>query len=326
MPETAPAQPVTLSVNGAPHTLALEPRHTLLDALRLDLELTGTKKRLRHGGLRRLHRPGGRQGDVRLPPAGGRLRRARVTTIEGLAGTAAGSGGRSDESDLDPVQRAFIEADAFQCGFCTPGQIMSLRALLNERPAPADDEIRRAVSGNICRCGAYQNIVEAGRRAVGPRRRERRQGSGRGGVTSLHISKLRSGEGSEDELKVEEKTPLPRWGQEAHLDVVGRRVPRVEGEAKVTGRARYAYDVRLPGQLYAAVLRSPHPHARIRRIDTSRAERLPGVHAVVSSTNAPRDGVVRGQPAVRHHAALRRRGGGRRRGREPGRSPGTPCA
>jgi xanthine dehydrogenase YagR molybdenum-binding subunit len=105
-------------------------------------------------------------------------------------------------------------------------------------------------------------------------------------MTSLHISKLRSGEGSEDELKVEEKTPLPRWGQEAHLDVVGRRVPRVEGEAKVTGRARYAYDVRLPGQLYAAVLRSPHPHARIRRIDTSRAESLPGVHAVVSSTNA----------------------------------------
>ncbi len=72
----------------------------------------------------------------------------------------------SDESGLDPVQRAFVEADAFQCGFCTPGQIMSLRALLNEHPAPADDEIRRAVSGNICRCGAYQNIVEAGRRAV----------------------------------------------------------------------------------------------------------------------------------------------------------------
>ena len=64
------------------------------------------------------------------------------------------------------MQRAFVEADAFQCGFCTPGQIMSLRALLNEHPAPTDDEIRRAVSGNICRCGAYQNIVEAGRRAV----------------------------------------------------------------------------------------------------------------------------------------------------------------
>jgi xanthine dehydrogenase YagR molybdenum-binding subunit len=106
-------------------------------------------------------------------------------------------------------------------------------------------------------------------------------------VTTLHISKLRSGEGSADELKVEEKTPLPRWDQDARLGVVGRRVPRVEGEAKVTGRARYAYDVRLPGQLYAAVLRSPHPHARIKRIDTSRAERLPGVHAVLSAANAP---------------------------------------
>jgi xanthine dehydrogenase YagT iron-sulfur-binding subunit len=79
-----------------------------------------------------------------------------ISSIEGL-----GADGK-----LDPIQQAFIEADAFQCGFCTPGQIMSLRALLNERPAPTDDEIRRAVSGNLCRCGAYQNIVEAGRRAA----------------------------------------------------------------------------------------------------------------------------------------------------------------
>jgi xanthine dehydrogenase YagT iron-sulfur-binding subunit len=167
MPETAPAQPVTLSVNGAPHTLALEPRHTLLDALRLDLELTGTKCVCDMGdcGACTVLVDGRAMYACLLlaVDCAGR----QVTTIEGLAGASApGGGDRSDESGLDPVQRAFVEADAFQCGFCTPGQIMSLRALLNERPAPTDDEIRRAVSGNICRCGAYQNIVEAGRRAV----------------------------------------------------------------------------------------------------------------------------------------------------------------
>ena len=167
MPETAPAQPVTLSVNGAPHTLALEPRHTLLDALRLDLELTGTKRVCDMGdcGACTVLVDGRAMYACLLlaVDCAGR----QVTTIEGLAGAGSPTGGdQSDESGLDPVQRAFVEADAFQCGFCTPGQIMSLRALLNERPAPTDDEIRRAVSGNICRCGAYQNIVEAGRRAV----------------------------------------------------------------------------------------------------------------------------------------------------------------
>jgi xanthine dehydrogenase YagT iron-sulfur-binding subunit len=163
MPETAPAQPVTLSVNGAPHTLALEPRHTLLDALRLDLELTGTKRVCDMGdcGACTVLVDGRAMYACLLlaVDCAGR----QVTTIEGLAGAGPPGG---QESGLDPVQRAFVEADAFQCGFCTPGQIMSLRALLNERPAPTDDEIRRAVSGNLCRCGAYQNIVEAGRRAA----------------------------------------------------------------------------------------------------------------------------------------------------------------
>ncbi|MDP9365733.1 MAG: xanthine dehydrogenase family protein molybdopterin-binding subunit, partial [Chloroflexota bacterium] len=106
----------------------------------------------------------------------------------------------------------------------------------------------------------------------------------------LHIDKLRSGQGTDDEYKVVETDPVPRWDAGAALTVVGRPLPRVEGEEKVTGRARYTYDVRLPGQLYARVLRSPHPHARITRIDTARAETLPGVHAVLSAANAPEIG------------------------------------
>jgi xanthine dehydrogenase YagT iron-sulfur-binding subunit len=79
----------------------------------------------------------------------------QITTIEGL----------SHNGQLDPVQQAFIQADALQCGFCTPGQIMSLRALLNGTPTPTEAEIRRAVSGNLCRCGAYLNILRAGLQA-----------------------------------------------------------------------------------------------------------------------------------------------------------------
>src|SRR5437879_4250556 len=97
----------------------------------------------------------------------------------------------------------------------------------------------------------------------------------------LHVDKLRSGEGTGEEYKVVETTGLPRWRADATFAVVGRPHVRVEGEEKVTGRALYAYDIRLPGQLYARVLRSPHPHARIRRIDVSRAAALPGVRAVI---------------------------------------------
>jgi len=97
----------------------------------------------------------------------------------------------------------------------------------------------------------------------------------------------KQGEGEEVQYTVVEGAQLPPWGQGAPLRVVGKPHPRVEGEVKVTGRARYTYDVRLPGQLYARVLRSPHPHARVVRVDTARAEALPGVHAVLSVENAP---------------------------------------
>jgi aerobic-type carbon monoxide dehydrogenase small subunit (CoxS/CutS family) len=134
----------------------VEPRQTLLDLLRDDLLLTGTKKVCDMGncGACTVLVDGHAMYACLLLAADCADR--RITTIEGL--------GRN--GDLDPVQQAFIEADAFQCGFCTPGQIMSLRGLLNETSNPTTEEIRRAVSGNLCRCGAYLNIVKAGERAV----------------------------------------------------------------------------------------------------------------------------------------------------------------
>lgn len=145
------AVPIMLRVNGQEHRLNLEPRVTLLDALRERLNLFGTKKGCDHGqcGACTVHLNGRRvnscltfaimhEGD-------------EITTIEGL----------SKEGELHPVQAAFLEHDGFQCGYCTSGQMMSAAALLKE-PCGADDaSVRECMSGNICRCGAYPNIVAA---------------------------------------------------------------------------------------------------------------------------------------------------------------------
>jgi aerobic-type carbon monoxide dehydrogenase small subunit (CoxS/CutS family) len=154
--EASSRLPVTLTVNGSSCPLLIEPRLTLLDALRDDLGLTGTKKVCAMGdcGACTVIVDGRAMYSCLLlaVDCDGRT----ITTIEGL--------GRGD--DLDPIQEAFIRCDAFQCGFCTSGQIMSLRALLDACPHPSDDEIERAVTGNLCRCGAYRNILAAGRLAA----------------------------------------------------------------------------------------------------------------------------------------------------------------
>jgi xanthine dehydrogenase YagT iron-sulfur-binding subunit len=151
----SPTIPIRLHVNGRDHQLSLDPRVTLLDALREQLHLTGTKKGCDHGqcGACTVLVDGRRIYScltLAVMQAG-----ARITTIEGLA----------DGDRLHPVQEAFIEHDAFQCGYCTSGQICSAVGLLNEGHAKTDAEVRELMSGNICRCGAYPNIVAAVRDA-----------------------------------------------------------------------------------------------------------------------------------------------------------------
>jgi xanthine dehydrogenase YagT iron-sulfur-binding subunit len=142
---------ITLRVNGTEHKLAIDPRTTLLDCLREVLHLTGTKKGCDHGqcGACTVH-IGGRRMNSCLALAAAHDG-DDIVTIEGL-----GAPGR-----LHPMQAAFLEHDAYQCGYCTSGQIMSAVALLSEPVGPSDDDVREFMSGNICRCGAYPNIVRA---------------------------------------------------------------------------------------------------------------------------------------------------------------------
>jgi len=150
-PHAPPNVPIVLTINGERHALDVEPWTTLLDLLRERLHLTGTKKGCDHGQC----------GACTVLVDGTRINAclalaavydgAELTTVEGLA-----------EGDaLHPVQQAFIDHDAFQCGYCTPGQICSAVGLLAEGRAKNRDDIRELMSGNLCRCGAYPNIVDA---------------------------------------------------------------------------------------------------------------------------------------------------------------------
>ena len=157
-PPTDPGRiDVVLQVNGKRVPLSIEPRTSLLDALREYAGLTGTKKGCDRGscGACTVHVDGRRV--VSCLTLAARTEGKSVTTIEGLA-----SG-----DELHPMQAAFLHHDAYQCGYCTPGQIMSAVALVQEGHAGTDAEIREYMSGNICRCGAYANIVDAIRDASG---------------------------------------------------------------------------------------------------------------------------------------------------------------
>ena len=158
MPDAPGTVALALSVNGRRHELAVDPRVTLLEALRDGLGLTGTKFGC---GL-------GQCGACTVLVDGRRIvscltlavmnENCTITTIEGLTG---------DDEALHPVQQAFLEHDAFQCGYCTPGQIMSAVGLIEEGGTVSPETVREGMSGNLCRCGAYSNIVDAVCRASG---------------------------------------------------------------------------------------------------------------------------------------------------------------
>ncbi len=147
---------VTFKLNGESRTVTTDPDRPLLDVLREDLDLTGTKEGCREGrcGACTVIVNGRREHSCLLKIS--QLNNAQITTIEGLA----------NGDKLHPVQEAFLLEDAFQCGYCTPGMIMSVVALLKEKPAPSEKEIIQWMDGNICRCCGYPKLINAVKRAI----------------------------------------------------------------------------------------------------------------------------------------------------------------
>ncbi|HYF90714.1 MAG TPA: molybdopterin cofactor-binding domain-containing protein [Symbiobacteriaceae bacterium] len=252
---------IELTINGRRHRLEAAPSDTLLAVLRRE-GFHGVK----HGC------DTGECGACTVIVNG-----RAVTSCNFLAVQAAGAvvetiEGLQQSGVLHPLQERFAQTAATQCGFCTPGMIMAAKALLDENPAPTDAEVRRALSSTICRCTGYKQPVDAVLQAAADLR---------------------------GEPFVPEETPAATpAGPEApgagpvltktQLKVVGKSVRKVDNNKLVTGRPAFTDDIELRGLLHARLLMSPHAHARIRRIDATKARLLPGVHAVLTHEDLPR--------------------------------------
>jgi aldehyde oxidoreductase len=245
---------LTFTVNGTVATTEMQRGKTLLTVLREELGLTGTRNGcgvgqcgsctvIIDGAIRRAC-------TVRSDDLGD----ARIETIEGVS---------SDGSDLHPVQRAFIDEGAIQCGFCTPAMVLSTIALLRENPDPSEREIRTALDPVLCRCTGYASIVRAVRRAAAVMR---------GAKPPTDPSPIRY---------------VPVVGDRPDHASVGSSVLRVDAIAKVTGAPLFADDQRAPETLYGALAFGDVDHARLTAVETSAAEGAPGVVRVLTATDIP---------------------------------------
>ncbi len=276
---------INLTINDEAYEIAAKPGATLLDVLREEIGLTGTKRGCNMGdcGACTVLIDGKPMNACLVLAADAQGR--RIQTIEGLA---AGGG-------LHPLQRAFVERGAIQCGFCTPGMIMTAKALIDENPDPTEEDVKQALSGNLCRCTGYTKIVDAvlhwkeyAGEEGGAREKARMEDGNLGCILEGPIAR----EGAEG-LKHDEasaKTGLrgnAPADESTGLSVVGKRLPRADAPDKATGRAVYTDDIKLPNMLYGKILLSPVAHARIRSINTRKAEKLPGVKAVLTGKDVP---------------------------------------
>jgi len=229
---------ITLNVNGRDHYVSIESSETLQGVLREKLGLTGTKKACELGvcGACTVIIDGKTMNSCIILAE--TVQGKKIETIEGL----------KKETKLHPLQKSFIEHGAIQCGYCTPGMVMSAKALIDKNPKPTREEVKEGLSGNICRCTGYTKIIEA--------------------VENWADFKKAG-------AKVKHDDDLDKF------ETVGKSAPRVDAYDKVTGAAKYTGDFTFPGMLVGKILKSPIPHGIIKSIDTSAAEALPGVHAVI---------------------------------------------
>jgi putative selenate reductase molybdopterin-binding subunit len=277
---------VTLTINGEQRTLRVHLGDTLLDALR-GASYTSVKYGCGTGDCGActvlLDGEPVHSCQMRAVQAEGH----EVFTVEGLAPFPA-----REVGDLHPIQRAFVETGAIQCGYCTPAQMLSAKALLDRNPDPTREEIREALSGVLCRCTGYVKIIQAVERTAALMRGE-------------EVAPFRHVEGTlvEGESPVDllgEFYAVPGDGRHPRttlvisppemdaLDVVGQSELKVDGVKLAAGMPAFTDDVKMEGMLYGALLTSPHAHARIKSIDASEARALDGVHAVLTHKDIPR--------------------------------------
>ncbi|HVO43830.1 MAG TPA: molybdopterin cofactor-binding domain-containing protein, partial [Aggregatilineales bacterium] len=207
-----------------------------------------------------------------------------IVTLEALAST---------ERDMHPLQRAFVETGAIQCGYCTPAMILCAKALIDKNPNPTEAEVREALAGVLCRCTGYVKPVQAILRAAAQRRGEdvepildERMMPAPEIFRSPQAPEPDADSGSEIQTRVKPLVLAPT--DIAPTSVVGKSEPKVDAVKLVLGRPVFTDDIEMRGMLFGALKTSPHAHARIKRIETGKARAIPGVHAVLTYQDVAR--------------------------------------
>ena len=233
-------------VNGEKYVLEIKADEMLSDVLRYRLGLTGTKISCGESecGVCTVLIEGEPVLSCNFPAL--RAEGKHVTTIEGMA----------NGEELHPLQEAFIKHGAVQCGFCTPGQIMTAAALLNENPDPTDKDIEYALNDTLCRCGTYPMIINA-----------------------IHAAA--------DKINQDKPIDFPSFDFGGEYEVVGQVVARPEARKKVTGEAVYTDDIQFPDMLFGATYRAGIPHGVVVELDVTKAEKMPGVQVILTAKDIP---------------------------------------
>ena len=251
---------LTITVNQQKYQVQVHPGMSLLEFLRKELNLTGAKNGCDGKGICGactviVNKRAVKSCQVQMKDLDG----AEVLTIEGLA-----------DDNLHPLQAAFIKAGAIQCGFCTPGMIMAAKALLDTNPNPTEEEIKRALQGNLCRCTGYVKIIKAVKEAAAAIRK--------GQAVSL--------------------------GFQSRPPAIGEPLPPKMAIEKATGRFLFIDDLPSSDALIAKVVWAKYPHARILQVDTSEAEAVPGVVKVLTARDVPKQNayglIIEDQPVLCH--------------------------
>ncbi len=223
---------------------------------------------------------------------------ASIITVEGLGDKATGAPiSQSPNLPLHPLQEQFIRCGAIQCGYCTPAQLLAAKKLLDENPAPTEAQVREAIAGVLCRCTGYLKPVQAILRAAAQLRGEEPPPLDVAIVDAVDVGEWPTGDddggldlgpaSSGVDTQTRTRT-VPVKVAPPQTAVVNKPEPKVDAVKLAKGRPVFADDLEMPGMLYGGLLTSPHAHARIARIDKSRALALPGVHAVLTYEDVPR--------------------------------------
>lgn len=233
-------QKLQLTVNSKKYEVLIDAHESLAKVLRDKLYLTGTKLGCEQGscGACTVWADGTAVQSCLTPAM--RYDNSEITTIEGIA----------KKGTLHKLQEKFVAKGAIQCGYCTPGMVMTAIAFIKEHPNPTINEIKDALSGNLCRCTGYKKIIEA-------------------------VAEYANDENSSTRKKDDK------------FKILGKPTPYIEASKKVTGEAEYADDIKTKNTLYCRLLRSKYPHALIDKIDTTDAERLEGVRSIITGKDLP---------------------------------------